>query len=251
MGPVRESHLPAGRVVASLALAALAAAFSASTARADCGNRPGTPTNVKTFPDAKSQTTFRVSWTNRATEKPIYWDIEVTDARGTVHPQPAGISLGDRGYSLRVGKDFTVPPGETRCFRVKARTEAGTKGCVSLAWSNKACATAKATATPAPPQAGPWGALAADSAGHWGYGVGFATEASAREAAIKGCGNRRCKIAVAGQARCYAYFDSRSRGYWYGLALHTSLQTAISVAREGCSKGAPAGTCKQVKAQCG
>lgn len=72
----------------------------------------------------------------------------------------------------------------------------------------------------------------------------------ARAAAIKGCGDGRCKVAVAGKARCYAYFESRSGGYWYGLALHTNLHTAVSVARGGCTGGAPAGTCKRVKSKC-
>ena len=97
---------------------------------------------------------------------------------------------------------------------------------------------------------GPWGALAADGKGRWGYAIGYATEEFARAAAVKGCGGGTCKAALAAQMRCYAYYESRTRGYWYGMALDGSLQRAISTARGFCEKGAPAGTCKEMKAQC-
>jgi hypothetical protein len=60
-----------------------------------------------------------------------------------------------------------------------------------------------------------------------------------------------CKVAIAAQVGCYAYFESRTKGYWYGLALHASGATVLQVARSGWEKGAPAGTCKLMKANCG
>jgi hypothetical protein len=233
-----------------LGAAALTAAFGAMPAMAACSDRPGTPTNVTARMTSESPPTVQVSWTNTASET-VWWDVERTDASGRADPLPAGIGRGDTGKGLRISNSYSIPAGETRCFRVKARTARGTQGCVSAIWSNRACATSAKSATPGTPQAGPWGALAADSKGAWGYAIGYATEAAARGTAVKSCGNRRCKVAIAGQVRCYAYFESRQGGYWYGLALHSSLQTATTVARDGCAKGAPAGSCKQVKAECG
>jgi hypothetical protein len=242
--------MSAQSIVAVLGAAAFTTALGVMPTMAACGDRPGTPTNVTARMTSESPPTVHVSWTNTATET-VWWDLEMTDASGKVHPLPAGIGRGETGKGLRSSNSYSLPAGETRCFRVKARTGRGTSGCVSAVWSNRACATSAKPSTPGKPQAGPWGALAADSKGAWGYAIGYASEASAREAATKGCGNRRCKVAIAGQVRCYAYFESRQGGYWYGLALHSSLDTATSVARQGCSKGAPAGSCKQVKAQCG
>ncbi len=47
--------------------------------------------------------------------------------------------------------------------------------------------------------AGPFSALAADGKGHFGYAVAYPTEAAARDAALKDCGNPGCKIAAAGR----------------------------------------------------
>jgi len=237
-------------IIVRLGAAALATAFGAMPAMAACGDRPGTPTNVTARMTSEAPPTVHVSWTNTATET-VFWDVEMTAPSGKVNPLPAGIGRGDTGKGLRISNSYSIRAGATLCFRVKARTARGTSGCVSALWSNRACATSAKPATPEKPQAGPWGALAADGKGAWGYAIGYTSGAGARVAALKGCGNRQCKVAVAAHARCYAYFESRQGGYWYGLALHSSLETATSVARQGCSKGAPAGSCKQVKAQCG
>jgi hypothetical protein len=244
--------MSAQSIVVRLGAAALTAAFGAMPAMAACGDRPGTPTNVTARMTSESPPTVQVSWTNTASET-VFWDVEMsTTARNLrqVFPLPAGIGRGDTGKGLSISNSYSIPAGTTRCFRVKARTARGTSGCVSALWSNTACVRSAVPATPAKPQAGLWGALAADGKGAWGYAVGYGTDTSAKSAALKGCGNRQCKLAVAGQARCYAYFESKAGGYWYGLALHTSLETAVSVARQGCTKGAPAGSCQLVKSGC-
>ncbi|MBV9655376.1 MAG: RICIN domain-containing protein [Acetobacteraceae bacterium] len=82
-----------------------------------------------------------MSWTDTASET-VFWDVEMTDETGqTAEALPAGAGRGDTGVGLRVSNSYTVPGGVTRCFRVKARTERGTQGCLSEKWSNRACAT--------------------------------------------------------------------------------------------------------------
>ncbi len=200
--------------------------------------------------------TLRFTWydTTRLDER-VWHDIEVADGSGRLIQSLTGVGIGamSGGGKQQSEKDFGgLPPSTTRCFRIRARTEAGAKGCVSKVWSARVCATtASAPAAPAAPAKGKWSALAADGQGHWGYAVNYASEAQARDAARKGCGDGRCTVKIAGQVGCYAYFESRTKGYWYGLALHSSSATALQVARGGCEKGAPAGTCKLVKASCG
>ena len=105
-----------------------------------CSDRPGTPTNVSARVTSQNPPIIQVSWTNTATER-VWWDVEMTDERGTIFPLPAGVGRGDQGKGLRVSNSYTVEPGVTRCFRIKARTEAKTEGCVSAIWSGRTCVT--------------------------------------------------------------------------------------------------------------
>jgi hypothetical protein len=232
-------------------LAALAALAAAGAAHA-CSDRPGTPNNIKVEPAlGREATALRVSWTNTASQR-VWWDFEVTDQAGRAVKMKGGMGgIGPAATTKGTTqtKDFVLnKSGTTRCFRIRARTGPFASGCVSEQWSARVCST---TAGPPAPEKGPWGALAADGKGAWGYAVKYASEAQARDAARKGCGNARCTVKVAGPVGCYAYFESRTNGYWYGLALHSTGATANQVARSGCEKGAPAGTCKLVKTNCG
>ena len=240
-------------------VAALSALATASAANAACSDRPGTPNRVKAEPFAHSpRDTILFTWfdTTRASER-VWHDIEVTDGKGRLVQSLTGVGIGamSGGGKQQSEKQFSgLAPNTTRCFRIRARDEAGTKGCVSKIWSARVCATtASAPGTPAPdtPGTGKWSALAADGKGHWGFAVNFPTQWRAQFEARKGCGAQACTVRISGQVGCYAYFESRSGGYWYGLALHSSGATALQVARSGCEKGAPAGTCKLVKANCG
>jgi hypothetical protein len=234
---------------------ALALMVLAPPAMAACGDRPGTPNNLSAEVTSATSIRFKFQIRTRDNEVRKYYDYFVVE-------KPSNRQVVNRGgvsahgpYYLGFGATtwFNVSdlkPGGEYCFQVRARTEPGTKGCVSEKWSGPACAKIEGGPSARPDAPGPWGALAADRKGRWGYGVGFASAAAARAAAVKGCGAGQCKVVVAGKARCYAYFESRQGGYWYGIALHSSLQTATSVARGGCTKGAPAGSCKQVKAAC-
>ena len=110
-----------------------------AAALAGCGDRPGTPTDVNA--DALSQSSIKFKWrdTTRPGEIPLgpFYDIEVTDGNGKVLKQS---STGE-GY-LFGGKVYKKLSFNTEyCFRVRARTEAGTQGCVSQIWSARVCAT--------------------------------------------------------------------------------------------------------------
>jgi hypothetical protein len=151
-----------------------------------------------------------------------------------------------------------LQPNTRYCFRVRARTEAGTQGCVSENWSGWACATTRTVGNVLPGQ-GPTGdpgkyvAIAANGRGVWGYALGFGTRAMAEASAIAGCGAERatCKIVAQGETACFAYVDARQgSAYWFGVGLSANERGAIDVANKGCGGGAPAGTCKLVKAAC-
>lgn len=197
--------------------------------------------------------TLRLTWNNTATER-VWWDIEITDKAGKVVQSVTGgepVKTG-RGVTSRDFSSYGV--NTTRCFRLRARTAGGTEGCVSQIWSARVCATTARRQAPQPtPNAGRWGALAADGKGRWGVALHEQNEQKAKSVALRECGTRGvggCRILVTGAVSCYAYFESKTGGYWYGLALHSSRTTAEQIARQGCSKGAPAGTCKLVKAGC-
>jgi hypothetical protein len=99
--------------------------------------------------------------------------------------------------------------------------------------------------------AGPYGALASDGKGHFGYAVDYATEAAARDAALKDCGSAECKIAAAGEGRCVASFESRLKGdYGYGVGLGSDGDKARMVAMARCATTAPAFSCKEAKVVC-
>jgi hypothetical protein len=127
----------------SLVAMILLTPLSAATAKASCDDRPGTPTGVTARVTSQSPPMIQVRWTNTATET-VFWDVEMTDEKGNMaEVLPAGIGRGDTGVGLPIENTYTVPAGVTRCFRVKARTERHTEGCVSRDWSNRACATTK------------------------------------------------------------------------------------------------------------
>jgi len=135
-------------------VAALGAGFfgflMAGSAFAGCGDRPGTPVDMTA---TQSDNQIQLDFTNTATEAPIYWDIEVTDGAG--HGLPGGVA-GVRGTRTQatggayseLGRFQLIPiqganynANTTYCFRVRARTAGGTKGCVSKLWNNPVCVT--------------------------------------------------------------------------------------------------------------
>jgi hypothetical protein len=237
-------------------LAAVAIVAAAPAADAACFTRPGTPNRMKAEPvNGHERDTIRLTWfdTVGASER-VWHDIEVTDGTGRLVQSLTGVGIGAMlGSKQQSERDFGgLKPNTTRCFRMKARTEAGFKGCVSKNWSGRVCGTTtSAPNTKDTPGSGKWGALAADGKGRWGFAVNQPTQWAAQFQARKGCGDQACTVRISAQVACYAYFESRGARYAYGLALHSSGATALQVARRGCESNAPAGTCKLVKSNCG
>ena len=140
-------------LTAVIAATALSAALTAPAAQADCGSRPGTPNEVKA--EALSATSIRFSWRNTTSrahvgQHTMYFDISVRDGKGN----QVGKDMGGHGpftvtYGSRSHQDFDrLATPQTLCFKIRARTERGTKGCVSQVFSAQVCATTTASASP-------------------------------------------------------------------------------------------------------
>ncbi|MCW5772427.1 MAG: DUF4189 domain-containing protein [Rhodospirillaceae bacterium] len=99
--------------------------------------------------------------------------------------------------------------------------------------------------------AGPYGALAADGKGRFGYAVNYPSEAAARDAALKDCASTGCKIVAAGEGRCVASYESRLKGdYGYGVGVGEDENKARMVAMARCATTAPAFSCHESKVLC-
>ena len=149
--------------------AALSFAIAAPAAQAACGSRPGTPNEVKA--ELIGQDKIRFSWRNttgRGMNRPgstssgdsphrMYFDISVRDGRGNMVGKdmtgtgPFSVTYGSRSQQEFAG--LVVPA--TYCFRIRARTEGGTQGCVSQIFSAQVCATTLATPPATPPASVP------------------------------------------------------------------------------------------------
>jgi hypothetical protein len=222
-------------------------------APASCGDRPGTPDQVTATPlpitPSRSTPSIKLEWRN-TTRRGVfavpggYFDIEVTDRAG----RNAGLGITGgafqgNDYGTRGSHVFhRLSPNTTLCFRVKARTEGGTQGCVSQLWSERVCATIGAI------QNNNWIAVAGDEKGHWAWGLGKNTAAAAEEVATSNC-NFGCRILFKGQANCFAIAESKPAGRPWAVASGHTLGAAQIEAQRICAAKAP-GTCHGVKALC-
>jgi hypothetical protein len=131
---------------ASVLLVALALSTAVAAA---CGDRPGTPDNVRAEATSASSITFRFRNTTRWVNR-MCFDIEVRDGRG--NPVGRDITGGDcagAGYHQPRYHVFTGLRADTEfCFRIRARTEPGTQGCVSAIWSARVCARTRPLPVP-------------------------------------------------------------------------------------------------------
>jgi hypothetical protein len=110
-------------------------------AYASCSDRPGTPAIIGT--SLKAPGTLILSFESRTRDTgKICYDIEVKR-----NGQVAGQSITGGACNLGVfGKTYEHTFSDLGfnadyCFRIRARTEAGTEGCVSQVWSNTVCGT--------------------------------------------------------------------------------------------------------------
>ncbi len=124
-------------------------------AMASCGDRPGTPADVRADPipvrRAGETPGIKLSWrdTTRRNETDSlgyrYYDIYVTNPDGS--PAPGLGSTGEGNlYGFKIFK--RLQPGRQFCFQMRARTEGGTQGCISQVPSNRACAVVPGASTP-------------------------------------------------------------------------------------------------------
>jgi hypothetical protein len=124
-------------------------------AEAACGNRPGTPDAITV--KAISPTEIEYTWrntTNKGANQPgtvgttdqpheMWFDIEVRDSAGNQVGQDitGGAHKPNLVYGIFTSQRFSgLNGGVTYCFRIRARTQGGTQGCVSQNWSNRDCA---------------------------------------------------------------------------------------------------------------
>jgi hypothetical protein len=94
-----------------------------------------------------------------------------------------------------------------------------------------------------------YAAVAVDGRGAWGASLGQSTAGAAGADAVSRCGGN-CRVVMTGRGRCVAFADSSSGGYWYGHAYGDDLQAVRRIAIDGCSSGAPAGTCHLKHSNC-
>src|SRR5215510_2168059 len=151
-----------GALVWSCLWVAVWTSVGATAATASCGDRPGTPDSVKA--QAASASRIMVSWRNTtgkhaplglrlesapiigvvpASEHIIYFDMYFRD--GAMRPigrDLTGTGVGRVSYHSVSSKSFDgLAPNTRYCFALRARTHAGTQGCISAQTSNWACAT--------------------------------------------------------------------------------------------------------------
>jgi len=107
--------------------------------------------------------------------------------------------------------------------------------------------------TPTPPQMASgtsgYAAVAVNGHGAWGASLGLATANAAGFDAVRRCGGN-CRVVMTGAGRCVAFADSSSGGYWYGHAYGNDSEAVRRIALQGCSSGAPRGTCSVQHVNC-
>ena len=104
-------------------------------------------------------------------------------------------------------------------------------------------------AAPVSAHATDWLAYSVDGSGKFGHGRG-PNRAAAIGYAINWCGQPRCYLVAAVQARCTALAVSNHRGYWVGMGSAASSAAAIGYAIDWCSKSAPTHTCRITHSYC-
>lgn len=99
---------------------------------------------------------------------------------------------------------------------------------------------------------GPWLAIAANDKGIWGFAKGQGSEQQARTNALAGCGPRSngCSVKAAVQAKCFAYAEFKTGGYWYGIGYSSDVGNASRIAKEICGGKPAVRACTVVKSTC-
>jgi hypothetical protein len=98
-------------------------------------------------------------------------------------------------------------------------------------------------------QSSGFAAVAVDGRGAWGASLGLSTARAAGVDAVRRCGGN-CRVVMTGRGQCVAFADSLSGGYWYGHSYGSDTGAVRRIAIQGCSAGAPAGTCRIKHVNC-
>jgi len=124
----------------------------------------------------------------------------------------------------------------------------GNVSAVSQAAEDVGVSAVPDTFSPAPRTPG-YAAVAVDGRGAWGASLGRSTRGDAGADAVRRCGGN-CRVVMTGGGRCVAFADSSSSGYWYGHAYGNDNEAVRRIAMQGCSAGAPRGTCRVKHVNC-
>jgi len=92
-------------------------------------------------------------------------------------------------------------------------------------------------------------AVAVNGQGAWGASLGQPTARAAGADAVSRCGGN-CRVVMTGRGQCVAFADSSRGGYWYGHSYGSNLQAVRRISMDGCSSGAPAGSCRLKHSNC-
>jgi hypothetical protein len=127
-----------------LVLTAFAAmALFNAPANASCGDRPGTPHIREVSLNRPGELVLRFQARTKHFDKRRFcYDIEVKRNNQVVNKSITGGACNDGLYGQGYRVTFSdLAFNSQYCFRMRARTEAGTQGCVSQIWSNTVCGT--------------------------------------------------------------------------------------------------------------
>lgn len=97
---------------------------------------------------------------------------------------------------------------------------------------------------------GTFAAVASDRKGRLGASIHSGGSLVAHRDAVRRCGGSGCEVMMLGAGRCVAVAQSLSGGFWIGFAHGNNRGRVQQIAMEGCTKGAPAGTCRLEHVNC-
>jgi Domain of unknown function (DUF4189) len=132
--------------------------------------------------------------------------------------------------------------GDTVCVTPHERTKAKNQNAMNAQHSTPDAAHAAS--------AGGYASVAVNGRGAWGASLGLSTPDAAGADAVSRCGGG-CRAVMTGRGRCVAFADSSSGGYWYGHAYGNDSESVRRTAMQGCSAGAPRGSCSIKHVNCG
>lgn len=243
-------------------IVAVLASLGPTTAYASCGDRPGTPTNIRAIgivgSTGNNNPGILVTWINTASESGAdFVDIEVqTQDGGATGFNRTGWRMEGGGFHKEGSATFQpMEVGKTFCFRVRARTEAGTQGCVSQLWTSRVCAAAKAEPNnrgtdigfPTPVS---YASVASAVSGAWGASImrtGRVEDAVAD--AIRRCSGR-CDTLIKGEGECVAVAEPLAPHIEIGYAIGKSKDDVSRRALAMCEARAPGLKCRLAHSNC-